>query len=89
MEKKPDGEKTLGLKFAVILPQEVADVFLAECEDEDRDMSDMGRHIIKKYFREKRQRKDYEDFSRLRKEKSVQSASFSEEPLDLQQDADA
>lgn len=38
-------------RFTVVLPPEVAGLFMQDCNAEDRNHSEMARHIIKQHYR--------------------------------------
>lgn len=65
----PDGS----LRFIVVLPPEVADLFEAEMKNQDRKKLPMARYIITQWLRQRAKDADYAAFS-ARREKAVNAS---------------
>ena len=68
------------LRFQLGLPEDLAKVFLEDCKHEDRDMSQMARHILRLHYERVKREKELEEFTRLRQGKSEKIPTYSAEP---------
>jgi hypothetical protein len=82
-EPTDDGEDSF--RFTVILPSDIAPMFLASCEEEDRSLSEMARYIIRMYYRN--MEAQMKAITRLREEKFAEPTHrFPDVKPDLRRD---